>query len=251
MGDEDGNDNGVEELHQPVNELEAFTMKMRKKMKKIKQRFRLGPAPPELSVEEKKVADMADIIKTYRHVDEDKAEDADDDEEWIDRPWFDIVMVIIILLNTVMIGLELDAEHDDGSPNSRHWGWIFIEVIFMLIFCFEVYIKIKYHTWIWILSDGWNFFYNCHSMYGGHRLYHSASSGSVRQIEDSLTPSCDWNNAPFARYQDLQIFEGAPPGHARAYWIIGYAHLDINPHYSVSVRQRGLHNLHSGAIGGL
>merc|ERR1712070_587304 len=56
--------------------------------------------------------------------------------------------------------MGVDDEHDDGS-DSRGAGWILIEVIFMLIFCGEVYVKVKAHTWRWILQDGWNLFTTC------------------------------------------------------------------------------------------
>jgi voltage-gated sodium channel len=149
-------DNSEEmDLHTPENELEAFTMNVRKKWKNLTKRASItGTSSPEMTTEQKKVSDLADIIKTYRHVDEEK-EDDHIDVIWVDSTYFDLFISSVIVLNTILIGVELDAEHNDGS---RDWGWIVLEVLFMLTFMFEVYIKIKYHTWIWMFMDRWNMF---------------------------------------------------------------------------------------------
>lgn len=150
-----GDDDEEEDLHVPENELEALTVAARKKWTQLKANFQFGPKPKELSPEEKKLAELADIVMHHRHVDQDNVDDAVI-LPWYDRPFFDIVISLVIIFNTIIIGLELDAEH--GSTDGRDWGWIFIEVIFMLIFMSECCIKINYHTWRWIFMDGWNFF---------------------------------------------------------------------------------------------
>jgi voltage-gated sodium channel len=138
----------------PQNDLEKFTVNARKKWKLFKQKFSIGPQPKEMTTEEKKMNAMAEIIMTMRDVDMDK----DDDHVeplWVDRPIFDMIMACIIVTNTITIGVELDASH---GVESRHWGWILLEVIYCLLFVGEVAIKLKYHTWRWIFMDGWNFF---------------------------------------------------------------------------------------------
>lgn len=135
--------------------LQDKTLAARKAYMNWKKKFQVGPAPPELSPEEKKVQEMADIIKTYRFVDQEK------DEEhmeilWVDRPLFDVGMSCIILLNTIIIGVELDAEHK--NTDGRHWAFILFEVCFCLCWISEIAVKMHYHGRWWPLMDGWNIF---------------------------------------------------------------------------------------------
>lgn len=106
----------------------------------------------EMTQQERKVAEMAEIIQTYRHVEEmptDKEE-----ELWVDSSGFDLVFAVAILINTIVIGLEVDL----GDPDDRHAIWYVLENIFCLIFIVEITLKVWYHTWRWPLIDLWNFF---------------------------------------------------------------------------------------------
>lgn len=146
-----------QDLHEDDNDLERFIMKVKKRWAAIKKKLHIGSEPKEQTTEEKKLKEMADIIKTRRDVDEEKDDDDVPEVFWVDRPIFDVAISTVIMLNTIIIGVELDDEHNDGD-DSRSVVWILLEVFFMLTFMFEVFIKIKYHTWKWIFMDGWNFF---------------------------------------------------------------------------------------------
>mmetsp|Transcript_105512 Transcript_105512/g.273180 ORF Transcript_105512/g.273180 Transcript_105512/m.273180 type:complete len:523 (-) Transcript_105512:194-1762(-) len=117
---------------------------------KYKARFMafLGEAPPK-SKEEKVMNEMAAIIRTYRGIPEE--EDDDSLKHWPDKAPFDITMSILIVLNTIVIGLEVDF----SDPDNRAWYWIVLEAFFCLAFILEVGAKLYYHSWHWFF-DIWN-----------------------------------------------------------------------------------------------
>jgi len=145
----------AEDLHETSNELERFTVQLRKRYITFKKRFRFGPKPPEQTTEEKKLEELANIIKAYKDVDEEKVDEHEEEILWVDSHWFDVAISMVIVINTIIIGVELDAQK---GKSSRHVAFILLEVFFMLTFMFEVGVKIKYHTWKWIFLDGWNLF---------------------------------------------------------------------------------------------
>lgn len=109
---------------------------------------------PQKTPEEEKFDEVASVIRTYRGLAEE--EDTDADKHWVDRSTFDVMMSIIIVLNTVLIGVEVDLG-GDGSKGEREWYWYFTEAIFVVIFLGEVVAKIWAHkTWKWIFFDVWN-----------------------------------------------------------------------------------------------
>lgn len=97
--------------------------------------------------------EMAAVILTYRGLAEE--EDTDANKVWVDRAGFDIVISIIIVVNTVLIGLETDLA--GVSSEDRDWWWIALEALFCVIFIVEIALKVFYHTYKWIWSDIWNF----------------------------------------------------------------------------------------------
>merc|ERR1719461_1845631 len=67
--------------------------------------YLFGQEPPA-SIEEQQMQEMAAIIKTYRGIPDEEEDDAD--KPFVDRGIFDAGMSVIIILNTVVIGLEVD-----------------------------------------------------------------------------------------------------------------------------------------------
>lgn len=101
-----------------------------------------------------KVDELADIIRTYRGLDE--AEENHKDLPWYDSPKFDIVMCSIILVNVMVIGLEMDLA-EDKKGYDRAPVWICLEWLFALIFMGEVAIKVHYMRMEWFHKDIWSF----------------------------------------------------------------------------------------------
>lgn len=106
------------------------------------------------NVEDEKVAELADIIRTYRGCDMDGGDEKD--IPWYDGPGFDIVMCLIILVNVIVIALETDLGDDNKEGYSRDVVWILLEWIFCLIFVGEIYIKVKFKSWSWFREDPWS-----------------------------------------------------------------------------------------------
>mmetsp|Transcript_107875 Transcript_107875/g.302073 ORF Transcript_107875/g.302073 Transcript_107875/m.302073 type:complete len:529 (-) Transcript_107875:66-1652(-) len=111
----------------------------------------LGFEEPPKDIEQDKMAEMANIIKTYRGIIEE--EEDENAKPWVDRGAFDVTMSALILINTIIIGLEVDY----GSATSREWYWIFLEAMFSLIFILEITFKLYFHGARWIVRDVWNF----------------------------------------------------------------------------------------------
>lgn len=111
-----------------------------------------GKEEKQLTVEQERVAQMADIIRTYRGIPED--EEVDPDLSWVDHVLFDVGMSIVILLNTLVIGLETDL--DEGE--SRGVIWILLEILFVGIFLSEVGVKVWYHKLgiLWVIQTPMN-----------------------------------------------------------------------------------------------
>jgi voltage-gated sodium channel len=111
------------------------------------------------TVEEQKMTEMSNIILTYRGIGDENDEIADDGLVWCDKPWFDVVMSLIIVLNTVVIGLETDIRGADTE--NREGYWILLEFLFAIAFCAEIAIKVRCHhmwLWIWLVQDKSNVF---------------------------------------------------------------------------------------------
>lgn len=108
-----------------------------------------GEAPPQ-SAEEEKMNEMANIIKTYRGMIEEDEEELN--KPWVDRGAFDVTMSILIICNTIAIGLEVDSD-----SSTKEWYWIALEAMFCIIFILEVTLKVYFHGPRWICNDIWNF----------------------------------------------------------------------------------------------
>lgn len=140
---------------QPDNPLEKLTMDVKRRLKALQDRMKGKGPPKELSPEERKVSQMAEIIQTYRHVELEKLDEDAELPPLVDRPIFDLIFSLAIVVNTIIIGLEVDASY---KKDKRDAVWIVVEILFVLIFWSEVIAKVYVHTWKWILMDGWNFF---------------------------------------------------------------------------------------------
>lgn len=119
------------------------------------QSMAAGKQTKDRTVEEQKMEEMANIILTYRGLGEEDDELVEEKLVWCDRAAADIFMSLVIIVNTIVIGLETDIGSGDGS---RKWYWILCECIFMLIFVGEIGVKVYYHTYVWMLEDFLNFF---------------------------------------------------------------------------------------------
>eukprot|EP00932_Pfiesteria_piscicida_P002779 SRR837773.12701.p1 GENE.SRR837773.12701~~SRR837773.12701.p1 ORF type:complete len:477 (-),score=227.82 SRR837773.12701:43-1452(-) len=126
------------------------------------------------------MSEMTAIIRMYRGIVEDEEDDAG--KNWVDRAPFDVVMSIIIVLNTVIIGLEVDYSDADN----REWYWAFLEGIFTITFLGEVGFKVYYHGKRWIIADLWNittFAVAILAAFGFITSFTSmGSSGSIRMV---------------------------------------------------------------------
>jgi len=104
--------------------------------------------------EAEKVAQLAEIIRTYRGLEAEEEEHLD--LHWCDKPWFDVFMCFVIFMNVVVIGLEMDHGDDNKSGYARDGLWIALEWIFAIIFVGEVGVKVNYHSLKWIKKDSWS-----------------------------------------------------------------------------------------------
>lgn len=110
----------------------------------------MGESIPKTQ-EDQQMSEMTAIIRMYRGIVEDDEDDVG--KNWVDKAPFDVVMSILIILNTIIIGLEVDM----SNPISREWYWIVFEGFFAATFFGEVCFKVYYHGRRWIVADLWNF----------------------------------------------------------------------------------------------
>lgn len=105
------------------------------------------------SIQDAKIAEMADIISAYRGL----AEDDDEKEAipWYESPCFNLSICIVIALNIFVMGLELDLGDDDKEGYDRNPVWIALEWLFCVIFVGELVIKVKYYRKSFF-SEAWN-----------------------------------------------------------------------------------------------
>lgn len=96
---------------------------------------------PKKDPEQVKMDAITEAIKTYRGLAEEDDED-DGTVHWVDKAGFDVVMILIILANTLVIGLEIDLDRD---KNERGTVWILLEVFFVLAFTLEILFKMHSH----------------------------------------------------------------------------------------------------------
>lgn len=108
---------------------------------------------PSVPGQDGKIAEMAEIIQTYRGVNDEEHEQA---VPWFDSPRFDLSICIIIILNIIVMGLEIDLGDYNKNGYDRDPVWIVLEWLFCLIFVAEVCIKVHYHTWRWFFADVWS-----------------------------------------------------------------------------------------------
>lgn len=106
---------------------------------------------PDKTVEELKMEEMASIIKTYRGIDDEEI--ADEHKVWVDRAGFDLFISAIIVINTIIVGLETDASEHEAN---RAVVWLVLEILFCIVFLTEVILKVYYHGTIWMYSEVWN-----------------------------------------------------------------------------------------------
>jgi len=102
----------------------------------------------EKTEEEERMDDIEAMIKTYRGVDEEEVEVP----HWVDGTVFNVLMSIIILLNTVVICLEVDMTNISDPPEVL---WVTLSGIFAFIFMLEVVLKLCVHGCKWVCSI-WN-----------------------------------------------------------------------------------------------
>mmetsp|Transcript_67256 Transcript_67256/g.119779 ORF Transcript_67256/g.119779 Transcript_67256/m.119779 type:complete len:544 (-) Transcript_67256:79-1710(-) len=107
----------------------------------------------EKSMKDRKVQEMAEIIEAHRPVEYMPIEK--EEEVWVEKPWFDFVFAVVIMSNTVVIGLEVDL----SDPDDRSWIWYVLENVFCVAFITEIVLKVYYLTWRWFFIDiFWNNF---------------------------------------------------------------------------------------------
>lgn len=116
----------------------------------IRARKFFGMAAPKTK-EEMQLRQMADMIHTYRGIAEDDVEK--EEPIWVDRAPVHIFMIIVTILNTIIIGLEVDY----ADIVKREWHWVLFETVFCFIFSGEVVFKTYYHGYRWAFRGIWNF----------------------------------------------------------------------------------------------
>mmetsp|Transcript_51960 Transcript_51960/g.134394 ORF Transcript_51960/g.134394 Transcript_51960/m.134394 type:complete len:535 (+) Transcript_51960:44-1648(+) len=138
----------------------------------------MGEAVPK-TAEDQQMSEMTAIIRMYRGIAE---EDEDDTgKHWVDKPAFDVTMSILIIFNTIVIGLEVDF----ANPASREVWWVLLEALFCIVFLVEVFFKIYYHSCKWIIWDVWNvitFVVAMITLFAFIASFSSMGMGSIRMI---------------------------------------------------------------------
>lgn len=120
----------------------------------------LGADNSVKDVEEQRMKELTDIIKSFRDIDEDSGDNdskqSHDETPWVDSLLFDSFACLIILLNTVAIALETDLSDPasraaNGDP--RPLEWILTEAFFCLFFIVEAALMTFQHSWRWLTRD--------------------------------------------------------------------------------------------------
>lgn len=101
----------------------------------------------EKSEEQAKMETLATVIRAFR--DPAEEEDTEVGKAWVDKARFDIVVTILILLNTLVISLETDY---GGRTGKREALWIILEAVFCAFSVLEISLKLYYHSWRWIFT---------------------------------------------------------------------------------------------------
>jgi len=103
---------------------------------------------------DRKLAELADIIRTYRGVNFGAETEDEEAVRWIDGPWFDVLVCAVVLLNLFMISLEMDMNSKKGYD--RNPVWIISEWLFCLAFVAEIALKVHVHSLQWFRMDAWS-----------------------------------------------------------------------------------------------
>jgi voltage-gated sodium channel len=114
---------------------------------KLKAQNKLSGNQKDLRDQE--VDALAAIIRMYRGIAEE--EEKDQDRAFPDRGAFEIFMSVVVVLNMIVIGLELEVE--GKKTDDREVLWIILEVLFCFIFCLEIVLKFRAHGIRWLVWD--------------------------------------------------------------------------------------------------
>jgi voltage-gated sodium channel len=141
------------QAHKGNEAMMSAAVKGQKYYDKMRKSVFSTKADPTDIFEDEKVAELADVIRTYRGCAEE--DDHGKDLPWYDGEIFDVVMCSIIFLNIIVIAFETDLG-GNKEGYARKAVWIVLEWVFCLIFMGEVYIKVKYKSWSWFREDPWS-----------------------------------------------------------------------------------------------
>lgn len=92
-----------------------------------------------------------------RHLDTLAAlDDEEEDTATPEQQWFDIAMSVCIIANVVWMSIEIDWGPKQGTPVSERVGWMVGSTLFLIVFWFEVCVRLyverrnwKYKRWNW------------------------------------------------------------------------------------------------------
>jgi voltage-gated sodium channel len=135
--------------------IKNVTIAASKKFDRLKKAV-FKDAPSELTDSDKKLQEIAEVIRTYRGVDLEVVAKDKEAVPWYDSPEFDIAICLVVLLNIVMIGVEMDMGDDNRQGYDRDVVWIVVQWLFCVIFFVEIGIKVYYYTWRWFQLDPWS-----------------------------------------------------------------------------------------------
>mmetsp|Transcript_111376 Transcript_111376/g.315295 ORF Transcript_111376/g.315295 Transcript_111376/m.315295 type:complete len:540 (+) Transcript_111376:84-1703(+) len=109
--------------------------------------------PPTPNAEGGGIEEISSVIRTYRGILNE--EEGDQTPIWVDSAAFDIVVSIVIIVNTIVIGLEVDMVGDENGDKGVIWT--VLACVFCFVFVVEVLLKVWYHKWEWVISSPGNF----------------------------------------------------------------------------------------------
>mmetsp|Transcript_72368 Transcript_72368/g.192930 ORF Transcript_72368/g.192930 Transcript_72368/m.192930 type:complete len:453 (-) Transcript_72368:97-1455(-) len=98
--------------------------------------------------------DMVATLKKYKKVDVDDEDDDGTEPAFVDKPRFQLIIGLIIILNALFIGLETDLGSRDPEISQRVVWYVF-ENIFCLIFFIELMLRFYYHQ-LQYFASAWN-----------------------------------------------------------------------------------------------